>query len=81
MNLLIVQIIDADDSAIVGKYINSITRAPGGYEFHDSIEDAVAEELTFNGIHHATQSQTLKSSMSRKHMFGFKEIDFLEVQV
>jgi len=90
--LLVVKIISAVDEAdeafkleCEGKYINSIAYCPGGFEFHSTIEEAVKEELDFmarlNHEYELSQPIRIELQMKRKHMFGFKEIEFHEVSV
>lgn len=85
MKLLIVKIVDADDQNLIGKYINSIVWCPDGFEFHDSVEEAVNEELNFMArLQHdyePPQPDRVRLQMNRKNLFGFKDVEFIEVEV
>lgn len=91
MKLLLAKIVSAVDDAdeafkleCEGKYINSIAWCPGGFVFHDSITDAAIEELDqklkFKWYDLNDQPKIVQSTMTRKHMYGFKEIEFIEVE-
>lgn len=85
MKLLIVKIVDALDQNVVGKFINSVVWCPEGFEFHDSVEEAVNEELNFMArLQHdyePPQPDRVRLQMNRLNLFGFKDIEFIEVEV
>lgn len=89
MKLLLAKIVSAVDDAdeafkleCEGKYINSVAWCPGGFAFHATIKEAAKEELNFMDRlnHDYDQALRLKMPMTRKHMYGFKEIEFIEVE-
>ncbi len=92
MKLLIAKIVSAIDEIddafkleCEGKFINSIAYCPDGFVFHKSVEDAVNEELSFKlkfkSYDLNEQPAMFRSSMKRKRLFGFKDVEFIEVEV
>lgn len=63
----------------VGKYINSICYVPGGYTHYETLEEAVLEEIRCSGI--GTEFSSLYTSMARKHLYGYKDLEFIKVEV
>lgn len=63
----------------VGKYINSICYVPGGYTHYETLDEAVLEEIRCSGI--GTDFSSLYASMKRKHLHGYKDLEFIKVEV
>lgn len=73
----------------VGKYINDILYAPGGYEFHYTMQ-AAAEETIEHCLcaprhprlyDYEKAKHSLGMQMIRKHLHGFAEIEYWEVEL
>lgn len=71
----------------VGKYVNDIVYIPYGFEFHETVEDAVEEVLeytlcAFGRLYDIEEARmTFHNVMSRKHLYGFGDIEYWEVEV
>lgn len=88
--ILIVQVISVLDNTTEvfratkaeGKYINSIDYVPDGYTHHETLEDAVEEQINQKYLlNFEEQNWLIARLLKTKRLFGYKDLKVIEVEI